>query len=644
MAIVVISNPSSLEDLENQYSEFLRLSTKFRKLSNGYAMGLTGKTNQELYAEYRCKFNKEDKVEISPNDVKYDTDQLYDGDVDMIGESTKKPKKYDGSITLEKALEDGGYYDQYGTWNSILKLDSDPDSIYRGRVEALILRDNSVYLAKNANGYRLPGGSFEKDIPNEIQVQNECKEEARIIIKNVLDTQLSYTENFSKPPKWAIEQKLPVLWTGKYTKVYVAEYGKMYRGFIDYRDRDDNMYVNGRFYDLDEVYDILSPIHKQAIDMYKKTPIKEEADFDGDVDLEAVANGVTQSQIDMAKEWMDRYGFYIIHSRLDLDELEREFIGFKGMPEYARKVSNKRCREIYGVSNITLYKAFKSKLLVDDKPEINTDVIDRNSISSSDLASNVSESTYRSILQINEAIYNNDLLLASSMIKELSESSFETLCEEVVVNNIMSDLMDKIDNVNNMSYDILPFYTPNEMDMLGVCEEDPTNNYYGVSSESKDTKDWYDKYKVTGDPGEDWFERVSKVYKEYLLDKSDKNRQKLLEYGWCPEVKLTIPNIKKRTECTRKKLKESYGITIEDATDKFDIDSFIEIPYTNNNIRRYNLESYLTDKNVDIMSTKGILYVNENNEYICHVSIGEDGIIVGSGYKPGYKKVLEQLI
>ena len=110
MAIVVISNPSSLEDLENQYSEFLRLSTKFRKLSNGYAMGLTGKTNQELYAEYRCKFNKEDKVEISPNDVKYDTDQLYDGDVDMIGESTKKPKKYDGSITLEKALEDGGYY------------------------------------------------------------------------------------------------------------------------------------------------------------------------------------------------------------------------------------------------------------------------------------------------------------------------------------------------------------------------------------------------------------------------------------------------------------------------------------------------------------------------------------------------------
>ena len=94
---------------------------------------------------------------------------------------------------LEDAIQNGGYYGDDGTWNSITVFSGDKH-VYRVRVETLIIKDNNFiflkFLPKDQKyhkkcNYLVPGGSIAKDISNIDQAVNECKEEARIIVKNI---------------------------------------------------------------------------------------------------------------------------------------------------------------------------------------------------------------------------------------------------------------------------------------------------------------------------------------------------------------------------------------------------------------------------------------------------------------------------
>lgn len=167
------------------------------------------------------------------------------------------------NISLDSALKQGGFYGSDGTWNSLIKIDG---RILRGRVEVLIFKKDTqeVYMyIKNFNKkrYEIPGGSFEKDVPNFIQVQNEANEEARIIVKNLVNSGQHYILLYNKP---AGEGNLQ--WAGGYTEVYVGEYGSKYEGHIDEEDKFDDMYNNGQFYKIRDIYPILSEPHKKIID------------------------------------------------------------------------------------------------------------------------------------------------------------------------------------------------------------------------------------------------------------------------------------------------------------------------------------------------------------------------------------------
>ena len=99
------------------------------------------------------------------------------------------------NITLDQALKQGGFYGPTGIWNSLVKIDG---LVLRARVETLVIKKDlqQIYMhitnfAKKK--YRIPGGSCEKDIPNYIQAANECNEEARIAVKNAINTGIHYT-------------------------------------------------------------------------------------------------------------------------------------------------------------------------------------------------------------------------------------------------------------------------------------------------------------------------------------------------------------------------------------------------------------------------------------------------------------------
>ena len=184
--------------------------------------------------------------------------------------STKKRYTHEEKIRyLEDAIRNGGYYDDDGTWNSIVIFTGDPH-VYRVRVETLIIKDNNfIFLkflpkehVKGKRTYLIPGGSIAKEISNIDQAINECKEEARIVVKNIQSVGITYKQ-ITNTPKWAIETQ-PVNWNGNFTEIYVAEYDKKYTGHIDKVDEDKFM-LSGKFYNLDKIFPYLRKEHKDAL-------------------------------------------------------------------------------------------------------------------------------------------------------------------------------------------------------------------------------------------------------------------------------------------------------------------------------------------------------------------------------------------
>lgn len=170
----------------------------------------------------------------------------------------------DSSMTVKKAITQGGYYNTDGDWNNVMTLEEYPGKIFRGRVEVLIFNENKVFMYINENmNYRLPGGGFEKGVLNKDQVFNEAKEEAKIIIKDIKFTGVTYTDFFNNDKKFN-ENEIP--YDGKFTEVYVARYKEDYEGYIKKSLSDMQMTNKGKFYDINGIKDILREPHKQALE------------------------------------------------------------------------------------------------------------------------------------------------------------------------------------------------------------------------------------------------------------------------------------------------------------------------------------------------------------------------------------------
>lgn len=166
----------------------------------------------------------------------------------------------DKNLTIDQIIQDGGFYDIDGLWNSIISIEG---KLYRGRVETLILDGTTLFMAPDKHrAYRVPGGSLDKGVENARQAENECKEEARIVVKNTTYSGVHYIREYENKLK---PEPGKVIWDGTYTEVYVAEFDTYYHGYIDKKDLDPGMAKDGRFRELSEVKDILTEPHKEAL-------------------------------------------------------------------------------------------------------------------------------------------------------------------------------------------------------------------------------------------------------------------------------------------------------------------------------------------------------------------------------------------
>lgn len=168
-------------------------------------------------------------------------------------------------LSVSKVIKDKGYFDRHGEWNSVLRSRKYPDKLFRGRVEVFIFRGNTVYIEIYPTGdYRIPGGSFDIRRSNHDQVYNEAKEEARLIVHNIQYSGHSY--HMLKDKKYVSKDNKTISWDGTYNKIYTADFSGYYDGKVRQCVQDVSMYQYGKFIPIDQVYSILIPIHKIALD------------------------------------------------------------------------------------------------------------------------------------------------------------------------------------------------------------------------------------------------------------------------------------------------------------------------------------------------------------------------------------------
>lgn len=166
---------------------------------------------------------------------------------------------------------------------------------------------------------------------------------------------------------------------------------------------------------------------------------------------------------------------------------------------------------------------------------------------------------------ISIALETGNILEADKLIKE-NEELQSNFSDDI----ISSDIIDKeIDDCNGVNYFIdnlpeaVPCFTPDEMEALGVFDQYADNNYFNAES-TKESYEWFLDYKATGNPGMNWYNKLRKVYTEYMADKSDKNKQRVLELGWNPYINPNEENLKSVSKVVKIKLAESYSCQVID--------------------------------------------------------------------------------
>ncbi len=180
-----------------------------------------------------------------------------------MSERRKKRVPAREKLNMFHALQERGYYDKNNNWNSLVTIPEYPDKVFRDRVEVLIFDiAGRVYLCKEKTFFRVPGGSTERDKSNVEQAILECKQEAKINICGIRNTGITYVRLFSKPYYPYASQ---VHWDGVRNTIYLANFKSWYDGIIGPSVRDVKMEKNGRFYKVNEIYNLIKPEFQEAI-------------------------------------------------------------------------------------------------------------------------------------------------------------------------------------------------------------------------------------------------------------------------------------------------------------------------------------------------------------------------------------------
>lgn len=547
----------------------------------------------QLRKYYPNFYNLDKRKEIFRKDIEGLLNEAYEDD----------PKGHD-LFDLNKAIKDGGFYSYKdihgndipeGMWNSLMKVGN---KYYRKRAETLVLKGNKILLAYFPKGdIRIPGGSTEYGKEDIDQASIECNEEVRIKVKNMKYSGINYIEEFRRD-WWSI---LPIQYDGRYTDIYVAEYAGPYLGKIEKQDKDPDMLKYSKWYDLDKVYNDLKPEWQLALSKYLNESTIETVDMKSIRESTYILNENYMDNVDDIKTveqlhiWMsnnieyeqhDRTGVYSYeevlknkkghcYDQVEFEKVIFKKIGIKYGGLFMIEYKEGEWPQGYGTHSLLYYyegnKIYWFENAWYDQRGIHgyyksIDDLKDDIASKWDYQNGCNRLYITSLKSVKPGMNVNDYAvkcISNHLNKEPNNSYIKENTIAKYVLPITEDMIEEIPEDEREIYyyplpELVPYFIPEDLERLGVFSELPNDNFYGEKS-TLEFKEWFDAYKATGHPGDDYGINLTKLYEEYMSDPSNKNKQRLLEFGWNPEIpidKVDPYYIKEMKEY----LRDNYGI------------------------------------------------------------------------------------
>lgn len=272
-----LKNVSSLEDIKALYTITDKiLNNKANKDRDiGYKEFDSDKTIEFINNEYLPLLEYKKNNLMKRNRIKFKPikEGVYNMN-DMLGKDVFIYDKDNVNEITPETCPHGFYFRTESgkvLFNNITWIEG---KAYRNKVEGFVFDTNNkvfILLHNNEkttdkdNSYRLPGGGTEPDVEDATQFMYEVNEEALIKVKDILGPHLTYMDKGAvyKPQKHAIKYE------GKIRHVYTGIYDGKYTDPVDPIDADEYLARYGSFYDVKDVYPILSKEHKEVFDKVK---------------------------------------------------------------------------------------------------------------------------------------------------------------------------------------------------------------------------------------------------------------------------------------------------------------------------------------------------------------------------------------
>lgn len=271
----------------------------------------------------------------------------------------------------------------------------------------------------------------------------------------------------------------------------------------------------------------------------------------------------TTVEVEKARKWGAESNRAIILPTRTLPELEQLWDSYQAMILKHRRESDWMSMELFGITNLSHYEYLKNQFL-------------RKDISADD------KSKYGSVLEhatfVDRGAYIHELCHESPMyaISKILEMGMHnnSVLEDRLIANIVDDAINELDKqstvtINNTTPGDMPYFTPNDMEDMGIFSINPDNNFYGAISDNEyigDTtvEEWFDMYKNTmGGFYTEFYKmtstwvntvrtlmeglkRIEQSGDDYAINA---RKQAILELGWNPNIEFTDRSRKIAREC-----------------------------------------------------------------------------------------------
>jgi len=253
--------------------------------------------------------------------------------------------------------------------------------------------------------------------------------------------------------------------------------------------------------------------------------------------LDRIGKPVKESAMERAEEWNNNSLNKIITKATSLKDLETQWERYQAIPIHDRNKLDTTSTEIFGINNTDHYNSQKRDYVKKDienpKPDVLYTITKEEALL--EYASNTDPITSAlTCIRLQESAYPNSKILCEKAEKELD---------------------DKISMDNMMAMSITPYFTPSQMEKLGLSvldvggmySNEPDNVIIGDIS----TKEWFLEYKNRFNGYDDtsytsqsaWVESMKKLYSDYEdikesgdINKINSRKQSILDLGWNPEI------------------------------------------------------------------------------------------------------------